>query len=602
MGKKQKKQPKESEDKPKKQALTQEGALSRRFKEVLVEIFRRFDQDADGVLCDEELQAFSRVANKDGREFTDAELSEMKSMFHWKSEEASETSGLTLRGFVQLYERQTAISEEETWSDLTRLGYNSLLQSEAPAHPPQDGVEGEAEGDAPRSQLEHLEAELKVFHSSPDKLMVCLSADAEQICTVSKLATAMGLECRMLLADSSDIPSLHIFKRPEPLQDSLRCASPSAGSGKGSAVFAGLELDADCCKQLLDAFGDFVPAGWQVFAHHMTICLGTLADARANSAEVSGDLQESIRQLRPGERLALEPVSIGEADGVVALGVIGCPSVNRTPHITLACAKGHRPVESNKISKWHALPPERLIQFSGRVKEYQQAEVSAGLTAAGTQDRQDLLRRLEVLEAEVLAARAICMKELLESDDAAVRRAIDERERELACLTKLGEQDEKWQAAKPVKGKQGKERLCFRIRCGAELLSFVPVSFILMLKDYAIACSMTKARFCLGSFVHARSVLCSRLVGFSNRSIVDWKHSAWCRTFSLSRSALKWSSRPPRLGLLASMQKIFRVSCFSLRIGVMPTAPESCPGRSSKVPWRRSGRGRRDFASCHPLV
>ncbi|CAE7308960.1 Tiparp [Symbiodinium sp. CCMP2592] len=454
MGKKNKKSSKELEPNFQKLALTKDGELSRRFKEVLVEIFTRFDLDGDGLLCDAELQGFSRVANKDGREFTEVELSEMRSMFHWK--EGGPAAGLTLRGFVQLYERQTEISEEETWSDLFRLGFNHSLQ---PAH---------AEEAPPAAETAELEEELRRFASSTEKALVMHADDAQKV-ILSKMAAEMELECRMLQTETSAIPCFHVFKKPEvPESKNHERRASAPDQGKGSPVFTGLELDAESCKQVLDTFRDLVPSGWQVFAHHMTICLGSLADARSNDSEVSREVRESIRKLKPTDSLELLPFCMGRADGVIALGVLGCPSVNLVPHITLACAKGHRPVESNKISNWRSLPSDKLLPVKGHVREYQQAEVASGLTASATQDRQEILGRLEALEAQVLAARAICMKQLLESDDNAVRRAIEERERELLSLSKLSDDEQTWQAAKPVKGKPGK------------------------IVDYAIACSTTK--------------------------------------------------------------------------------------------------------------
>ena len=447
MGKKNKKSSKELESKSAKLALTKDGELSRRFKEVLVEIFTRFDLDGDGVLCDAELQAFSRVANKDGREFTEVELSEMRSMFHCKDGGSAagpaSSAGLTLRGFVQLYERQTSISEEETWSDLLRLGFNHSLQQAQEAPPAAEAQE-------------ELEEQLRRFASSAEKVLV-MHADEAQRVILSKMAAEMELECRMLQTETSAIPCFHVFKKPQ-MSESKTHERPASvpDKGKGSPVFTGLELAAESCKQVLDTFGDMVPSGWQVFAHHMTICLGSLADARSNDCEVSREVQESIRKLKPNDRLELLPFCIGRADGVIALGVLGCPSVNLVPHITLACAKGHRPVESNKILNWRSLPSEKLLPVTGHVREYQQAEVASGLTASSTQDRQEILGRLEALEAQVLAARAICMKQLLESDDNAVRRAIEERERELLSLSKLSDAEQMWQAAKPVKGKPGK--------------------------------------------------------------------------------------------------------------------------------------------------
>jgi len=50
----------------------------------------------------------------------------VKDFFDWKETEGG--GGLTLRGWLQLYITQTQAREEDTWSDLYRLGYNGSLK------------------------------------------------------------------------------------------------------------------------------------------------------------------------------------------------------------------------------------------------------------------------------------------------------------------------------------------------------------------------------------------------------------------------------------------------------------------------------------------
>merc|ERR1712216_272524 len=63
--------------------LTPEGDLTEAFKTTLQTIFKRFDADADGVLCEAELKAYSVAANPDGREFEEDELEEIRDYFEW---------------------------------------------------------------------------------------------------------------------------------------------------------------------------------------------------------------------------------------------------------------------------------------------------------------------------------------------------------------------------------------------------------------------------------------------------------------------------------------------------------------------------------------
>ena len=334
----------------------------------------------------------------------------MKSMFDWL--EGPLASGLSLRGFVQMYARQTETAEEESWSDLMKLGYDRALRL-------QTGAESGFLDDFAKSSDDFIS-----FPSSKDTDVIL------------REATGHGFACRTLLSDGSEM--FYVFKEP--------CHPPSSPSGDqekaSNPVFSALELDQESCKQLHEAFKDSIPEGWTIYAHHMTICLGSLEDARSNGNPISEDLRTQIRGLKVRERRALRVVSIGRSNGVLAAGVVGCPSVNRVPHITLACARGHKPVESNSILKWQGLT--ELMALSGSVREFEQRDGRCSKLVS-----EELVERLKALEAEVLAARAISFSALLASDDSALWRGVEEREEELRAL----KQDD-WQVAKvKVKGK-----------------------------------------------------------------------------------------------------------------------------------------------------
>lgn len=424
------------------ECLLKEGQLTGTFKQCLVEIFSRFDADGDRLLSEEELQAFSRSANKEGKEFTAEDFSDMKDMFEWLK--GPNGLGLSLRGFVQMYTKQTECSEEESWSDLSQLGYDKSLKRK----------EQNSEKDEKKLQGDLFEVSdmLQKFSQSSDEF-ISFPAQPTTREAICQRALSLGFECRILQLDGSE--RLSIFKAPEspetpgegvssPVSDKPDTpCTPSAVN----PVFSALELDNKSCKLLQDVFKDAIPNGWKIYAHHMTICLGGLLAARSNGNSLSGDLQDSIRRLKAKEQKTIKVVSIGKGKGVVALGVVGCPSVNPVPHITLACANSHKPVESNAISSWEQLSDFHVL--TGCVKEFEQRDASAGLTAATLAVHEDLVLRLKNLEAEVLAARAIHFMKIQDSDEQTLRRAIQEREQE---LLNLKPDDDTWEVAKAVKG------------------------------------------------------------------------------------------------------------------------------------------------------
>lgn len=108
--------------------IADDGDASRAFKSCLVALFQRFDVDKDRLLSEAELKVFSREANENEREFSADEFEEMRDCFDWTEKGPNGVGGLTLRGWLQMYQTQTGAEPEETWRDLHQLGYNNQLE------------------------------------------------------------------------------------------------------------------------------------------------------------------------------------------------------------------------------------------------------------------------------------------------------------------------------------------------------------------------------------------------------------------------------------------------------------------------------------------
>mmetsp|Transcript_29956 Transcript_29956/g.64770 ORF Transcript_29956/g.64770 Transcript_29956/m.64770 type:complete len:270 (-) Transcript_29956:243-1052(-) len=106
------------------------GECTPAFKRALVQLFARFDEDRDRLLNEEELKKYSLVCNGEGNGFSEEELNDIKEFFDWK--DSPEGTGLTLRGWLQLYMTQTQGREDDTWEDLTKMGYDSQLKLRTP--------------------------------------------------------------------------------------------------------------------------------------------------------------------------------------------------------------------------------------------------------------------------------------------------------------------------------------------------------------------------------------------------------------------------------------------------------------------------------------
>jgi predicted kinase len=128
----------------------------------------------------------------------------------------------------------------------------------------------------------------------------------------------------------------------------------NATSMHSQKLFASLVLDNGSKNKLLDSVSKYIPEGWKVIAHHMTINFG-----KGLPQDLKGDL---------GKTKTITANEIGISEMAIAVKVNGYHSDNTIPHITIAInPNGGKPVMSNDITDWQ--PLESPISLSGIVSE-----------------------------------------------------------------------------------------------------------------------------------------------------------------------------------------------------------------------------------------
>jgi predicted kinase len=119
-------------------------------------------------------------------------------------------------------------------------------------------------------------------------------------------------------------------------------------------MFASLVLDDSSKSKLLSSVSKYIPEGWEVIAHHMTINFGK---------GLPEDLKTDL-----GKTKSITAREIGISEMAIAVKVDGYPSDNVIPHITIAInPNGGKPVMSNDITDWK--PLESPVRLNGVVSE-----------------------------------------------------------------------------------------------------------------------------------------------------------------------------------------------------------------------------------------
>lgn len=84
---------------------------------------------------------------------------------------------------------------------------------------------------------------------------------------------------------------------------------------------------------------------WVMYADHITLI---------HSSHPEWNTACKLLRNFQGHRIEVKLISIGISDDVIAFGV-DTKTTNEHSHITMACKKGHKPVESNDIVHWEKL-------------------------------------------------------------------------------------------------------------------------------------------------------------------------------------------------------------------------------------------------------
>ena len=129
-------------------------------------------------------------------------------------------------------------------------------------------------------------------------------------------------------------------------------------------MFTAVVLDEDSRSRLEKSFSDFIPEGWKIYCHHMTINLGKIE--KGPLTKISANPREELL----GTRATLLVDKVAKDEMVMAVGVsTNIPSKNKEPHITVAVntLEGGKPRMSNDLKAWKKLNAS-LVLF-GTIQE-----------------------------------------------------------------------------------------------------------------------------------------------------------------------------------------------------------------------------------------
>lgn len=122
----------------------------------------------------------------------------------------------------------------------------------------------------------------------------------------------------------------------------------------GRISYSAVVLNEKSRERVLKRFKDYIPDGFEIIAHHMTINMG----------EIHPEYEKYL-----GVKVGLKIEEIAMNEKVIAVGVSGFKSKNEKPHITLAVDRsaGGKPKMANDLKNWEKL--KRPMYISGDVKE-----------------------------------------------------------------------------------------------------------------------------------------------------------------------------------------------------------------------------------------
>lgn len=112
-------------------------------------------------------------------------------------------------------------------------------------------------------------------------------------------------------------------------------------------MYYAIKFSEEIKNRLLKVFNEFfgLDDNWEIYCDHITLI---------HSASKDWFIASKLLLNFCGHKVQFRLTSVGYNNNVIAFGV-STLTVNEHSHITMACKKGHKPVESNKITKWEKL-------------------------------------------------------------------------------------------------------------------------------------------------------------------------------------------------------------------------------------------------------
>ena len=125
-------------------------------------------------------------------------------------------------------------------------------------------------------------------------------------------------------------------------------------------MYWALELSKETSNRIknLIALTVRIPEDWIVYCDHTTM---------AHSKQLTALKWEEIDNILSnfeGHSVYFKITNLAQNENVIAVGV-SIKTLNEHSHITIACAPGHKPVESNYLTEW--TPVICFEDFSGRL-------------------------------------------------------------------------------------------------------------------------------------------------------------------------------------------------------------------------------------------
>lgn len=125
-------------------------------------------------------------------------------------------------------------------------------------------------------------------------------------------------------------------------------------------MYWALELSKETSNRIknLIALTVRIPEDWIVYCDHIT-----MAHSKQLTALKWEEIDNTLSNFE-GNSVMFKITSLAQNENVIAVGV-SVKTLNEHSHITIACAPGHKPVESNNLTEW--TPVICFEDFSGRL-------------------------------------------------------------------------------------------------------------------------------------------------------------------------------------------------------------------------------------------